>query len=189
MAGHQFHHSKAEKLLNPKRRELIAPEKVVSILHISEHDVVADLGAGNGYFTVPIAKAAKTVYAVDVQQEMLDLLKQHAEQEGVDNIAYIVSDVTATTIPTQSVDKALMAFVLHEIDDREAAFAEMARMTKPNGTFILIEWEAVESEMGPPIHERIPSHQLFNEMKATFAHVELVHFHPSVYGIVVKHGQ
>ncbi len=59
MAGHRFHHSKAEKLLNPKRRELIAPEEVVSLLHISERDVVADLGAGNGYFTVPIAKVAK----------------------------------------------------------------------------------------------------------------------------------
>ncbi|ACJ34398.1 class I SAM-dependent methyltransferase [Anoxybacillus flavithermus] len=186
MAGHRFHHSKAEKLLNPKRRELIAPEDVVSLLHISEHDVVADLGAGNGYFTVPIAKTAKTVYAVDVQQEMLDLLKQHTEKEGVGNISYILSDVTATTIPAQSVDKGLMAFVLHEIDDRKAVLTEIARIMKPSGTFIFIEWEAVESEMGPPIHERIPSEQLMDEVKATFAHVELVHFHPSVYGIVMK---
>ncbi|GAC91329.1 SAM-dependent methyltransferase [Anoxybacillus flavithermus NBRC 109594] len=186
MAGHRFHYSKAEKLLNPKRRELIAPEDVVSLLHINEHDIVADLGAGNGYFTVPIAKKAKTVYAVDVQQEMLDLLKQHAEKEGGENISYILSDVTATTISAQSVDKGLMAFVLHEVDDRKAVLTEVARIMKPSGTFILIEWEAVESEMGPPIHERIPSQQLMDEAKATFAHVEPVHFHPSVYGIVVK---
>lgn len=186
MAGHRFHHSKAEKLLNPKRRELIAPEEVVSLLHISERDVVADLGAGNGYFTVPIAKVAKTVYAVDVQQEMLHFLKQHAEKERVENISYILSDVTATTIPSQSVDQGLMAFVLHEVADREAVFAEIARIMKPNGAFLLVEWEAVESDMGPPIHERIPSQQLMDEVKKTFADVRLVHFHPSVYGIVMK---
>lgn len=188
MTGHVFHHSKAEKLLNPKRRELIAPEKVISLLNVSEHDIVADLGAGNGYFAVPMAKVAKTVYAVDVQQEMLDLLQQHAEKEGVENISYILSDVAKTTISPQSVEKGLMAFVLHEVDDREAVFAEIARIIKPNGAFLFIEWEAVESEMGPPLHERIPSHQLMDEAKAHFAHVELVHFHPSVYGVIVKHG-
>ncbi|MGG6432358.1 class I SAM-dependent methyltransferase [Anoxybacillus sp. D401a] len=188
MTGHVFHHSKAEKLLNPKRRKLIAPEKVISLLNVSEHDIVADLGAGNGYFTVPMAKVAKTVYAVDVQQEMLDLLQQHAEKEGVENISYILSDVAKTTISPQSVEKGLMAFVLHEVDDREAVFAEIARIIKPNGAFLFIEWEAVESEMGPPLHERIPSHQLMDEAKAHFTHVELVHFHPSVYGVIVKHG-
>lgn len=89
MAGHRFHPEKAEKLLDPKRKEIIAPEQAIEILQIGIQDVIVDLGAGNGYFTVPMAKKTKEkVYAVDVQQEMLEFLKKHAEKEQVDNIEY-----------------------------------------------------------------------------------------------------
>ena len=186
MAGHRFHPEKAGKLLDPKRKEIISPEQVISILQINKHDVVADLGAGNGYFTVPIAKITKEkVYAVDVQPEMLQFLKQHAEQETVTNIEYRQADVAATSLSSHSIDKGIMAFVFHEVSNQDAVLAEIERIMKPNGKFLLIEWEAVESEMGPPLHERLFSKDLLDYLKTKHDHVEMVHFHPTVYGLLI----
>lgn len=188
MAGHRFHPEKAEKLLDPKRKEIIAPERAIEILQIGTQDVIVDLGAGNGYFTVPMAKMTKEkVYAVDVQQEMLEFLKTHAEKEQVDNIEYILEDVSNTSLPSRLADKGLMSFVFHEVDDHDAVLAEIQRVMKPNGKFLIIEWEAVESEMGPPLHERIPSQQLLEYMKTKYQNVEFFSFHPTVYGILLTY--
>lgn len=94
MVGHRFNPEKAEKLLDPKRKQYISPEKVNSFLQINKDDVIADLGAGNGFFTVPFAKETKKkVYAIDVQDDMLQLLKKHASNEKVENIEYILGDL------------------------------------------------------------------------------------------------
>lgn len=80
MVGHRFKPEKAEKLLDPKRRELIPPDKVMEILDVQKSDIVADLGAGNGYLTIPLAEqTGEVVYAVDIEPKMLELLKARAE--------------------------------------------------------------------------------------------------------------
>lgn len=188
MAGHRFNPEKAGRLLDPKRKELISPQQVLSLLQMDERDIVADLGAGNGYFTVPLAKTTKEiVYAIDVQPEMLELLKGHAEKEKVANIEYIVSDVTATPLPSHFIDKGIMAFVFHEIAEWDEVFDEIKRIMKPNGKFLLIDWEAIESEMGPPLHERIPSEELIAYVKTKRIDVQRIHFHPAVYGLLLTH--
>ncbi|MEC5189302.1 class I SAM-dependent methyltransferase [Geobacillus thermodenitrificans] len=187
MTGHRFHHEHAERLLDPKRKEWIDPEKAISMLSVKPDDTIMDLGAGNGYFTIPLAQATNgNVYAVDVQPEMIELLKQRAQQLGMTNIQYQVADVVSTSLSSRSIDKGIMAFVFHEVEQKDAAIDEIRRVMKPDGTFLLIEWEAIESEMGPPLHERIPSDQLLSYMKQKAGHVELVRFHPAVYGLLIR---
>lgn len=188
MAGHRFHYEKAEKLLDPKRKEWISPEQVISVLSVLRDDVIADLGAGNGYFTIPLAKETnEKVHAVDVQPEMIQLLKQRAEQMAITNIEYQVADVSSTALPSHSIDKGLMAFVFHEVEPKDAVMDEIRRIMKPNGQFLFIEWEVINSEMGPPVHERIASSNLLAYLKTKTSQVEFIRFHPAIYGVLIHY--
>jgi 16S rRNA A1518/A1519 N6-dimethyltransferase RsmA/KsgA/DIM1 with predicted DNA glycosylase/AP lyase activity len=81
MAGHIFNPEHADKLLDPKRIELLPPEKIIDELTLRNDDIIADLGAGNGFFTLPLAKnTSQTVYAVDIEPKMLELLKKRAKK-------------------------------------------------------------------------------------------------------------
>ncbi|GAD13074.1 class I SAM-dependent methyltransferase [Geobacillus stearothermophilus] len=187
MTGHRFHYEHAERLLDPKRKEWIDPQQAISMLSVKPNDTIVDLGSGNGYFTIPLAQATNgKVYAIDVQPEMIELLKQRAEKLAITNIEYRVADVASTALPSHSLDKGIMAFVFHEVERKEAAIDEIRRVMKPKGQFLLIEWEAIESEMGPPLHERIPSDELFSYVKQKAGNVELVRFHPAVYGLLIR---
>ncbi|MGX1899749.1 class I SAM-dependent methyltransferase [Thermolongibacillus altinsuensis] len=186
MGGHRFKPEKASKLLDPKRYELLQPEKMVREFGIQKEDMVADLGAGNGFFTLPMALYAKKVFAVDIEPKMLELLKERASEQGIENIELIESDLDHIRLEDDSVDKALAAFVLHEVPNLERTLTEIKRILKPNGTLLIIEWEAVESEMGPPIHERIASDVLAAKAKEHGFTVEMIHPHPSFYVLVAK---
>ncbi|ASS86229.1 class I SAM-dependent methyltransferase [Geobacillus sp. CAMR5420] len=187
MTGHRFHYEHADRLLDPKRKEWIDPQQAISMLSVKPDDTVVDLGAGNGYFTIPLAQATNgKVYAVDVQPEMIQLLKKRAQQFAITNIEYQVADVASTALLSHSMDKGIMAFVFHEVEQKDAVVDEIRRVMKPNGRFLFIEWEAVESEMGPPLHERIPSDELLSYVKQKASDVELVRFHPAVYGLLIR---
>lgn len=186
MAGHRFKPEKAEKLLDPKRHELIPPNKVIEILDIKKSDIVADLGAGNGYFTIPIAgQTNATVYAVDIEPKMLDLLKERATEGNHKNIQYIQSDLENIQLKDHSVNKAIIAFVMHEIPDMKKAISECKRILEVNGRLVILEWEAVESEMGPPVHERISSQALKQFLMENGLHSEVIPLNKMMYAISI----
>jgi len=187
MVGHRFKPEKAEKLLDPKRKELIPPDKILEILSLNKEDVVADLGAGNGYLTIPLAKETnETVYAIDIEIKMLELLKERAEKENLMNIQYIESNLESIRLEGNVVDKAVVAFVMHEIPNMEKALSEFKRILKSQGKLLILDWEAIESEVGPPLHERISSNEMasFLQRKGFNPKVELLN--PSVYAIIMK---
>lgn len=187
MTGHRFKPEKAGKLLDPKRQELIPPNKVLEILEIQVSDSVADLGAGNGYFTLPLAEQTKeTIYAVDIEPKMLGLLKERANQANHQNIKYIQSDLENIQLKDNSVDKAVMAFVLHEIPDMKKAISECKRILKDNGRLAILEWEAVESEMGPPLHERISSHSLKQFLQVNGFQPNVISLNQTMYAVLVE---
>lgn len=186
MTGHRFRPEKAGKLLDPKRKNIVSPEQVMDILEIKLGDIVADLGAGNGYFTVPIAQQTKElVYAIDVQSEMLELLKEHAEKEEVTGIEYILSDISNTSLRDHSVDKVLIAFVIHEVPNFDEVLQEVKRIVKPGGKLLILEWAVVESEMGPPLHERIASKDLQNQVRSKGFQSTVFQLHETIYGLLV----
>jgi 2-polyprenyl-3-methyl-5-hydroxy-6-metoxy-1,4-benzoquinol methylase len=82
--GHRFNPEKASKLLDPKRKQLISVETVIRLLEIKDNDVIADLGAGNGYFSIPMAKSTDMeIYAIDIEPKMLQFLQDYADSEDV----------------------------------------------------------------------------------------------------------
>ncbi|MCA0988683.1 class I SAM-dependent methyltransferase [Guptibacillus algicola] len=181
MTGKRFKPGKADRLLDPKRKEIISPEEVISTLHLKNTDHVADFGAGNGYFTLPVAEAVQKVYAVDIEKQMLDLLEKRASAH--DNIEYVVSDLEDIQLPDHTVDKAIAAFVLHEVPDLTKAFAEFKRIIKPRQRLLVLEWEKIEMDMGPPVHERMSSETMKQIFIDNGLEPEVHDFHEAVYGV------
>ncbi|KAB7670324.1 MULTISPECIES: class I SAM-dependent methyltransferase [Bacillales] len=83
-------------------------------------------------------------------------------------------------------DKALIAFVIHEVPDIKAALGEIRRIIKPGGMFVLLEWEAVESEIGPSIEQKVPSITMKKLLEQNGFHPKLVHLNQSIYAIIAK---
>jgi len=166
MAGHRFDPAKADKLLDPKRQALIDADWVAIKLDIPKAGNVMDLGAGNGYFTMSLAKRTTgEVYAVDVEPEMLGLLGVRAQERGFDHIGMIESDLEDIPLGDHTVDASVAAFVIHEVGNRVKAFSEMNRIMKPGSKGVIVEWAQVEGESGPPLHERIDPQVIIEEMK------------------------
>ncbi|TRM12127.1 class I SAM-dependent methyltransferase [Lentibacillus cibarius] len=184
MVNKRFNPKNADKLLNQKRKRSLQPEKVIDYLQVSEVDTVADLGAGPGLFTIPLAKQTeKDVYAVDVEPEMLERLKQHADQENIKNIKLIESDLEHIHLAEQSVNRVLNAFVIHEVGSIDRTIDEMKRILTPGGYLLLMDWEAVESESGPPLEIRIPSKEMESTLKEHGFSTEIFHPGPEHYAI------
>ncbi|WP_085524389.1 class I SAM-dependent methyltransferase [Tuberibacillus sp. Marseille-P3662] len=166
MSGHRFKPENADKLLSDDRKQRLPYDQVIDRLALDPNDVVADLGAGNGYFTIPMANhTEETVYAVDIELKMLEMLKKRAKETHVENIEYVNSDLETIPMDDHSIDKVLIAFVIHEVPSVVNTLNEIKRILKPGGTVMVIEWEAVESEDGPPLHERLASKELMKVLQ------------------------
>ncbi|WP_078594765.1 class I SAM-dependent methyltransferase [Evansella clarkii] len=184
MAGERFNPEKADKLLSEKRYKVLDPQKVLDYFEVEQGNQVADLGAGNGFFTIPVARrTGAPVYAVDIEPKMLELLDERAKGEGLTNIAYVVSNLENIQLDDNTADKAIISLVLHEVPDLTKALQEVKRILKPGGQVLVIEWEAKESEMGPPLHERIGSQDMVNILSENGYKTEVTHFDEAIYGL------
>ncbi|MBL0385633.1 class I SAM-dependent methyltransferase [Tumebacillus sp. ITR2] len=184
---HRFNPQHVAKLLNPDRLKMLPPEQIVDALQISQDDNVADLGCGPGVFTLPIAKRTqRTVYAIDVERQMLELLQQRTEEAGVSNVQTVLSDAEKIDLPDQSVDKVLIAFVLHEVGDLNQAVQEVKRILRPNGNVLILEWEKKETEMGPPVHHRLDSNELQQVLVANGLQTEVKLLNDNHYMVVAQ---
>jgi ubiquinone/menaquinone biosynthesis C-methylase UbiE len=157
-----FKHTHAHKLEDPDRLRSLPPSEVLSRLHLTKGARVADIGAGTGYFAFPIAQAvgdAGQVLAVDLQQEMLELLQQKLKKAGAPkNISLHAGSARQLPLSAHSVDVAFYANIWHELDDPEAAFHEAVRVAMPRGSIALLDWRRdKESPPGPPQEHRIPA--------------------------------
>lgn len=184
MGGERFDPRKADKLIDPKRFKLFQPHKIIESFGVVEGETVADLGAGNGFFTIPLAEKTKTsVYAVDIEPEMLELLKLRSMEANLNNIQFVVSDLEEISLNDHSVDKAIISLVLHEVPNLTKALTEVKRILRSGGQLFIIEWEAVEMEMGPPLHERISSRDMMEILEKQGFDVELTFIKEAIYGL------
>lgn len=152
-----FHHGRAHLLDDPERLVWLPPGDVVARLELAPGAVVADVGAGTGYFALPIATAVAPggrVFAVDLQPEMLERLRERLAPDAAVTLAQ--GDAARTTLEPASVDVAFLANVWHELDDPAAVLAEMQRIVRPGGRIAIVDWspDAAE-EPGPPREHRV----------------------------------
>jgi len=150
------------------RDKLERPDLVLQAMELKEGMTVAEIGAGTGYFSRRIAKAVGPkgrVYAVDIQPEMLELLKKYAEQEGVAaNITPVLGTETDPKLPKGGVDRILLVDVYHEFQQPEPMLARIRESLAPGGTVTLIEYR-LEGESASHIHQahRMSVEQVLSE--------------------------
>ncbi|HWR00183.1 MAG TPA: methyltransferase domain-containing protein [Candidatus Methylomirabilis sp.] len=143
--------------------ELINPFNVLERVGIRERMRVADLGCGAlGHFVFPAAQLVGpkgTVYAVDIQREVLDLVGRRAKEERLQNVMPVWSDIDvyrAAHIPDGELDMTLLVNNLFLSQNRPSLVKEMARLTKKGGKVAIIEWKTIATPIGPPSDQRIP---------------------------------
>jgi ubiquinone/menaquinone biosynthesis C-methylase UbiE len=117
-------------------------DEVLSRLELRPGMVVADIGAGSGLFSRPMAKAVAgggLVYAVDIQQDLLNYIDQRDQQEHISNIKTILGEFDDPKLPTRNVDLALINDVLHHIEHRAAYLKALGTYVKQSGRVAIIE--------------------------------------------------
>lgn len=152
---HKFDVKNAEILDSPDRIEFLNPDRILDRLELSKETALVDLGCGTGFFTIPAARKVKKVFALDVQQEMLNILRDRIEKQKINNIEALLSEESSIPLPDNSVDVLLMANVFHELEDRNSILKEGQRILSDEGRLVIIDWKKMEMEFGPPIEERL----------------------------------
>lgn len=156
-----FHAERAQYLDDPERPRYLPYDAVIARIGATAGMHVADIGAGTGYFSFPLARAVGDtgkVYAVDLQKAMLEWLdKKRAGAPEASRIVTMEGDASRTGLPDRSVDLVLMSNVWHEVDDRTATLDEIKRILRPGGHFAILDWRPDKSPPpGPPAEHRVP---------------------------------
>lgn len=171
MHGKRFAASEAHRLDDPARQLWLPPAEVIAALCLRAGDTIADVGAGTGYFSLPLAQAAGPegkVYAVDAQEEMLLLLRQKLDQAACINVEPIRAEADQTGLPATSCALFFLANLWHEIEDRAAVLKEARRVLKMGGRIAILDWRPdVEPEPGPPLAHRVDPLQAAADLRST----------------------
>jgi len=131
-------------LEGPQRIASQKIDAVLSKLDLKPGMVIADIGAGSGLFSRPLAKAvapAGKVYAVDIQQDLLDHINQRDKAESIRNIQTVLGEYDDPKLPARNVDLAFINDVLHHIQHRAAYLRALGTYIKPSGRIAIIEMD------------------------------------------------
>lgn len=143
-------------LLRPEREENERPEELLDWLEIAPGATVADLGAGNGYFSLRLAERVGEdgrVLAVDVQEKMLDLLRERSKAHGVRNVEPVLATETDPRLPEAAVDLVLAVDVYHELSHPAAVIGKIRGALRDGGRLVLVEYRGEDPSVAiRPLH-------------------------------------
>jgi SAM-dependent methyltransferase len=150
-------HESADWLERPERDTEEHTEVLVEQLELKPGEIVADIGAGTGYFSRRLARqvgATGQVLAVDIQPEMLILLRNRMAAAGISNVAPILGSATDPKLPAASVDLVLMVDMYHEFDFPFEMMEALCRAVKPGGRVVLVEYRGEDPAVPiKPLHK------------------------------------
>ncbi len=173
------------------------PERIIGLLanlsFLQKGSIIADFGAGHGYFTIPLGRATGPdgrVYAVDIQKAGLTVIRTKARLEHLLQIEPVWADLdrpNGSQLKEQSVDLVLMANVLFQSEKKTHILQEAYRVLKAGGRAFVIEWKPNESSFGPPVHLRVSAETIQKDAHHTgFAFEREIPVGSHHYGIMFK---
>jgi ubiquinone/menaquinone biosynthesis C-methylase UbiE len=167
-------------------------DEIMYRMRIRKGDVVADIGAGSGYFTIPLARKVGPegrVYAEDIQKEMTDYISQKVEKLQLKNIIIILGKVENPLIPNNSLNHAFIANTYHELERPLLLLNNIKKDLRSHGKLTIIDWDPTKYPFfGPPIEAKVPVDTVIKEAEqAGFRLMEKHDFMPYHYFLIFKY--
>jgi ubiquinone/menaquinone biosynthesis C-methylase UbiE len=164
-----MHWKGAEWLMRRVREKEESPTIMRRELQVKPGMTICDMGCGNGFHTLPLAKAVGDtgkIYAVDVQPEMIEMLKQNLDIKGVKNVVPIVGAFHDPKLPPDTCDLILLVDVYHEFSHPVQMLAAMRKALKPDGQLVLVEFRAEDETVPIKPEHKMSKAQIHKEMNA-----------------------
>lgn len=161
-------HLAADWLERPEREREEGVSMAIRNMKLKPSDHIADIGAGSGYYTFRLAGLVPDgkVFAVDLQPQMLEIIRQKVRREKVGNIELVQGQETSPNLTENSVDLALMVDVYHELSHPREMLQQLVRALKPGGKFILLEYRMEDPKVPIKRLHKMSVDQAVKEMKA-----------------------
>ncbi len=162
-------HQGADWLERPERQTEEKPDELIKALQFKPGEAVADVGAGTGYLSAPIARIVGTngiVFAVEIQQEMLDLLIPKMTAQGITNIRPVLGTISDTKLPKSAVDTVLMVDVYHEFSHPFEMMQSICSSLKKNGRVVFVEYRGEDPEVPIKLVHKMSVAQVRKEAEA-----------------------
>ena len=168
---------RSEALQNPRRDQLLQPDRVVAAIRLEPGQTVADIGAGPGYFAFRFARVVGPtgrVYGVDIEPHFIAELERLSRISGLDNVVPVLTSPDSPGLQPASVDVAFFCSVYRHIEDRPGYLRRLRDCLKPNGRIAILEWRKTDALGGelpapgmpnPPQAERISPEQVIRELR------------------------
>jgi len=157
-------------LEGPDREAWQRPDQVMDALGIAEGSMVADLGAGGGWFTIRLARRVGPnglVYAEDIQPQMIEAIQRRVQREALKNVTTVLGSADNPGLPAAQLDVALMVDSFHEVEDTLTLLTNIRGALKPGGRLGIIGFRTDGGGgPGPPIEERIDPAQVVRAVEA-----------------------
>jgi len=160
-------HLAAGWLERPEREREEQPAKLMVALKLKPGDVVADIGCGSGYFTFRLAQPVGPkgrVYAVDIQPEMLTIIRQRMKQRRFTNVVPVLGEITDPKLPPNSTDLILMVDVYHEFSHPWEMTGSMVKALKPGGRIVFVEYRLEDPTVPIKLVHKMTEAQVKKEM-------------------------
>ena len=181
-----FDVKRIEVLESKDREKWQKPEDIMRYLELSVSHVVADLGCGTGYFSVPISSKVKKVYAIDVQKEMLDYLEKKVQKDHIKNIETLLSTDNVIPLENESVNVLLSVNTMHEFQNRDRIIKEIYRVIKQTGRIVIVDFKKENTKFGPPVNIRISKKQAIDMFKKQNMKIDKIRNLPNQYLLVFR---
>lgn len=165
--SHVMGHLGAGWLERPARERIERTDLLIDNLPLAPDDVVADIGAGTGYFSFPVARRVPDgrVLAVDIQPEMLGMIRERREETGVDNVEPVLGEVTNPNLPDGAVDLVFIVDAYHEFSHPREMGEAIVRALEPGGRLVLVEYRAEDPSVPILDLHRMSEAQVRREME------------------------
>ena len=193
---HEMHHRHGDPMAyiasldDPARDAYQKPDEVLKALALRPGEVVADIGAGSGYFALRFAHAVGEtgrVYAVDVSPDMVRHLNRRLRDAGIRNVVPILSDPDDPLLPDASVDRFVIVNTWHHVEDQPKYLGLLKRMLKPGGQIVHIDFQKRDLPVGPPVGMKIAREDLVKQMETAGFRLAAEHgFLPYQYFLVFE---
>lgn len=166
MSPHRFDASNKAFLTDETRRKLQPPGEIIMRANTTPDEVIADLGCGTGFMTVPLARRCRTVIALDSQREMLDTLIASLAPELRPRVHPVLANLPTLPFAPATIDRFVLVNVFHELEDKDRLALEIETSLAPGGRLTLVDFPKRVTSFGPPLKERMAPEEVLSHFQS-----------------------